>query len=1006
VMFAWQNTPETSLAMPGLTGEALAPSLAIAKFDLTLSLAEAGEGIEGGMEYATALLDQTTVERWIGHWRTLLTELVEVSDATSTGRLPLLSAAERRQVLVDWNATEADDPKDQCIHQLVEAQAERTPEAKALVFEEQSLSYAELNDRANRLAHYLIGLGIRPDDRVAIGVERSVEMVVGVLAILKAGGAYVPLDPAYPQERLAFMLQDSASLTLLMHGATRERLAALAGDVTTIDLDADAAAWAEQSVANPEPAALGLWPNHLAYMIYTSGTTGKPKGVMVEHRGIVGYLAWTAESYGEASGLALVHSPLAFDLTVTGLFTPLVVGGCVRIASLENAPLGEIYTFVKSTPSHLPLLAARADELSFTATAEFLFGGEALWGEALAPWRERHPQATLLNVYGPTEATVNCCEYRIESSHPIPSGRVPIGKPQANTRLYVLNSALQPLPVNVQGDLYIAGAGLARGYCQRPGLSAECFVADPYGDCFGEPGSRMYRTGDLARWLPDGNLEYLGRADFQVKIRGFRIELGEIEAALRSGDGSRDAVVLAREEVPGDKRLVAYVIPDPALIPAEVDALPSRLKAHLQSSLPDYMLPAAFVVLESFPLTPNGKLDRKALPAPEADAYATSAYEPPEGAVEETLAALWSELLRIERVGRHDDFFALGGHSLLALRLLSELQQTFGVRLPVGAVFLRPTLAGLAEAVGDSRLAEEAAALVPLQPEGQELPLFLLPGAIGSVLYLQPLAAALGRDRPVLALPSPGLDGRPPLASVPALAAHHLRAMRRQQPQGPYLLAGHSSGGRVAYELARQLEEQGESVACLVILDTNAPDAGQDRSERSGRELLAEVVAVFEEFAGVALGLSREELLAEPEEAVALARVMAAFQANGVLFSKGAAVAELQALVEVYRAALGAQDGYRIEGRIRAPIHLLKARERGGADGFEDIRPAWGWQACSEEGAIVAEVPGTHITMMVAPQVAVLAERLGGILAAADVSTDPSASAALVAVPAEAGSRR
>jgi len=301
----------------------------------------------------------------------------------------------------------------------------------------------------------------------------------------------------------------------------------------------------------------------------------------------------------------------------------------------------------------------------------------------------------------------------------------------------------------------------------------------------------------------------------------------------------------------------------------------------------------------------------------------------------------------------------------------------------VGAVFLRPTLSELAEAVGDSRLAEEAAALVPLQPEGQDPPLFLLPGAIGSVLYLQPLAEALGEGRPVLALPSPGLDGRPPLASVPALAAQHLRAMRRQQPRGPYMLAGHSSGGRVAFELARQLEEQGESVACLVILDTTAPDADQDRAERSGREVLADLVAVFEELAGVALGLSREELLAEAEEAVALARVMGAFQANGVLFSKGAAVAELRALVEVYRAAIEAHDGYRIEGRIRAPIHLLKARERGGADGFEDIRPAWGWQACSEEGVIVAEVPGTHITMMAAPQVSFLAERLGGILAAA-----------------------
>jgi thioesterase domain-containing protein/acyl carrier protein len=376
-------------------------------------------------------------------------------------------------------------------------------------------------------------------------------------------------------------------------------------------------------------------------------------------------------------------------------------------------------------------------------------------------------------------------------------------------------------------------------------------------------------------------------------------------------------------------------------------------------------------------------VDRKALPAPESDAYATGAYAPPEGQVEEVLAALWSELLGIERVGRHDDFFALGGHSLLAIRLISEIDQAFGVRLPVGAVFLRPTLSELAEAVGDSRLAEEAATLVPLQPEGQDPPLFLLPGAIGSVLYLQPLAEALGEGRPVLALPTPGLDGRPTLESMTELAAHHLRTLRRWQPRGPYFLAGHSSGGRVAFELARQLERQGETVACVVILDTTAPDPGQERSERTEREVLADLVAVFEELAGVALGISREPILSEPDTEEAYAKVMAAFQSSGVLFSKGAAVAELKALVAVYRAAIEAHLDHRIEERLRAPIHLLMARDRGGAEAFVDHRPAWGWEACSEQGAVVEEVPGTHITMMTPPQVSFLVERLGEILAAA-----------------------
>jgi thioesterase domain-containing protein len=473
-------------------------------------------------------------------------------------------------------------------------------------------------------------------------------------------------------------------------------------------------------------------------------------------------------------------------------------------------------------------------------------------------------------------------------------------------------------------------------------------------------------------------------------------------------------VVLVREEGFGEKRLVAYVTADRIGGIVATAGLPALLKEHLRSSLPDYMVPAAFVVVESLPLMPNGKLDRQALPAPEAGAYAVHGYERPEGVVEETLAGLWRELLGIERVGRHDDFFALGGHSLLVLRLLSEMDQTFGIRLPVGVVFLRPSLAALAEAVGDSRLAEEAAALVPLQPEGEAPPLFLLPGAIGSVLYLQPLAKALGEGRPVLALPTPGLDGRPPLASVRALAAHHLRAVRRQQPRGPYFLAGHSSGGRVAFELARQLERQGETVACVVILDSTAPDPGnsqpngreQDLLTETDQDLLADLVAVFEELGGMKLAISRETILAIAEAEEAYARVMEAFQTSGVLFSQGAAVAELKALVAVYRATLNAHDGQRIEERLRAPIHLMKARDHGGVDPIQDDRLAWGWAEASEQAPIVDVVSGTHITMMAPPNVTVLAKRLTAILAMAEASARASTLPTLAALPVEAASRR
>jgi amino acid adenylation domain-containing protein len=897
---------------------------------------------------------------------------------------------------VEWNATEADYPKDQCVHQLFETQAERTPEAIALVFEQQSLTYAQLNTRANQLAHHLIHLGIRPDDRVAIGVERSLEMVVGLLAILKAGGAYGPLDPAYPEERLAFMLEDSAPLALLVHGATRERFAALAGDVPLVDLEADAAAWAELSASNPEPAALGLSPNHLAYVIYTSGSTGRPKGVMVEHRGVCNLVAAQIREFGLGpDSRVLQFASFSFDACVSEVFTALCAGTVLYLPSPETKLVGEalVSTIARHGLNHATLppsvLATLPDGERLSTLGTLTVAGERLPKELARRWAT---DQSLINAYGPTEATV-CATLHLCATDA--SADPSIGRPIANTRIYVLDSDGQPLPIGVAGELHIGGTGVARGYLNRPQLTAERFLPDPFS---AESDARMYRTGDLARWLPDGTLEYIGRADFQVKIRGFRIELGEIEAALRGFDGIREAVVLAREDSPGEKRLVAYVtiagsgkvaggiaVADGVDAADNVDfaALPATLKTHLQSSLPSHMVPAAFVVLESLPLTPNGKLDRKALPAPEADAYATGAYAPPEGPVEEALAALWSELLGIERVGRHDDFFALGGHSLLVLRLLSELDQAFGVRLPVGVVFLRPTLAGLADAVGDSRLAEEAAALVPLQPEGQDPPLFLLPGAIGSVLYLQPLAEALGEGRPVLALPTPGLDGRPTLESLTELAAHHLRTLRRWQPRGPYLLAGHSSGGRVAFEMAQQLERQGETVARLVILDTNAPDPDQDQPNRTERELLAELVEVFEELGGVALGISPEAILSEPNADDAYAKVMVAFQANGVLFSRSAAAAELKALAAVYRSALDAHQDLRIAERLRAPIHLLLARDRGGSEAFVDQRPAWGWAEGTEQGVVVDEVPGTHITMMAAPHVAVLAARLGAILAAA-----------------------
>ncbi|MFM9100878.1 MAG: non-ribosomal peptide synthetase, partial [Cyanobium sp.] len=533
------------------------------------------------------------------------------------------------------------------------------------------------------------------------------------MAILKAGGAYVPLDPAYPEERLRFMVEDSQPVAVLVHTATRERFAPLAEEVPLVNLEADAAVWAEQSEGNPDPSVLGLRPDHLAYVIYTSGSTGTPKGVMIEHRGVSNLATAQIQEFAiDADSRILQFASFSFDACASEVWTALCSGALLHLPLATIKLMGENLrdALADHHLSHATLppsiLATLKDNVDLSNLHTLITAGEPL-SEALA--RHWGANRRLINAYGPTETTV-CATLHSCSAND--SGAPPIGRPIANTRIYLLDIDGQPVPIGMAGELYIGGAGVARGYLNRPELTTERFLPDPFAT---DPDARMYRTGDLARWLPDGNLEYIGRVDFQVKIRGFRIELGEIEAALRICEGIREAVVLAREDAPGDKRLVAYVTVAEGAASLDADATvdhsvalddwPARLKAHLQSRLPDYMLPAAFVVLERFPLTPNGKLDRKALPAPEADAYASRAYAPPEGPVETALAAIWSELLGIERIGRHDDFFSLGGHSLLAVSLVERMRRQ-GLPVDVRALFTTPTLAELAAVVGDGARVE------------------------------------------------------------------------------------------------------------------------------------------------------------------------------------------------------------------------------------------------------------------------------------------------------------
>ncbi|HEX2091917.1 MAG TPA: amino acid adenylation domain-containing protein, partial [Longimicrobiaceae bacterium] len=662
----------------------------------------------------TALFERETVERYAGYLCRVLAGMA-ADETRAVDRLTLLSAEERRRVTEEWNHTEAPYPVESYIHERFEAQAGRTPDAVAVVFEDRQLTYGELNARANRLAHHLRSLGVGPDVRVGICVERTPELVVAVLGVLKSGGAYLPLDPGYPQERLLDMVQDSAPLVLLTHGSLAGRLAGL--DVPLLALDEDAAWWGSRPASNPERGALS--PENLTYVIYTSGSTGRPKGVEMTHRGASNLLHWYlgATRISERDSVLVVTS-FSFHLTQRNLLAPLFVGGRLHLAREPFEPgriasqiVASEITMMNLTPTGFQALVETDGGRAIGGLRIVVFGGEPLYPRQLA--RVPEPRPEFLNPYGSTEATgITTHHFARADLASYPPGRsMPPGRPIANARIYVLDGAGEPVPVGVTGELYLGGVGVTRGYRGLPGQTAERFLPDPFG---AEPGARLYRTGDLGRWLADGTIEFMGRNDAQVKVRGFRIELGEIEARLAEHEAVREAVVVAREGEVGDPRLVAYYVGEEA--GAEV------LRAHLAARLPEYMIPAAFVHMDALPVNPNGKLDRKALPAPEF-ASAEGKYEAPRTLVEEVLAGIWAEVLGVERVGVHDQFFELGWHSLLATRVVSRVREVFGVELPLRALFEGPTVAEMAGRVEEMRRAG-LTVLPPVVPtERTELPL-------------------------------------------------------------------------------------------------------------------------------------------------------------------------------------------------------------------------------------------------------------------------------------------
>ncbi|NDJ21055.1 amino acid adenylation domain-containing protein [Nostoc sp. B(2019)] len=710
VMFVLQNAPMSALELPGLTLSPLESNSDSAKLDLTLYMTETVDGLIGSLEYNTDLFEESSIQRMVAHLQTLLAGVV-ANPQQRLSELPLLKESERHQLLVEWNDTEIEYPQ-QCIHQLFEAQVEKTPNAVAVVFENQQLTYSELNAKANQLAHYLQSLGVKPEVLVGICVERSLEMVIGLLAILKAGGAYIPLDPSYPQERLAFILEDTQASVLLTQTSFLKATPQHKAQVVCLDAD-----WQKIAQQSQENLFSELTPDNLAYVIYTSGSTGRPKGVQIPHSALSNFLYYMRQTPGlTQEDTLLAVTTYSFDIAALELFLPIIVGGRLVIASREVASdatqlsvkiADSKATVMQATPATWQLLLTAG--WSGNEQLKILCGGEALPGQLAN--QLLHRCASLWNMYGPTETTIWSAASQVEIDRTI----VPISNAIANTQLYILDQYSQLVPIGVAGELHIGGDGLARGYFNRPDLTAEKFIPNP----FSKKATRLYRTGDLARYLPNGEIEYIGRIDHQVKVRGFRIELAEIEAVISQYPGVREAVVVVRNDSVDSKRLVAYIIPqinETLIIP--------ELRGFLESKLPSYMIPGAFVILEALPLTPNGKVNRKALPAldtvrPEFE----ETFVAPQTLVEKQLAIIWMQVLGLEKIGINNNFFELGGHSLLATQVTSRINKIFDFELPLRRLFEFPTIAKLAKNIENKQLATESTLPIERVSREIELPL-------------------------------------------------------------------------------------------------------------------------------------------------------------------------------------------------------------------------------------------------------------------------------------------
>jgi len=807
VMFALQNQPPESLSLEQLQTETLELYNQTAKFDLSFTLTETDNAINGQVEYATSLFSQSRIEQMMAHWLNLLQAIVTQPD-TTLWQLPLMNEGERQKILVDWNRTQQDYPQDTTLQQLFEQQVERTPQAVAVITENGQLTYDSLNRQANQLAHYLQSIGVGPDKLVGICVERSLEMMVGLLAILKAGGAYLPLDPEYPDHRLAFMIEDAKPVALL---AGSEQIMNLPKVGHSLCLDTDQALWNRFSTDNP---ATSSQPQNLVYVIYTSGSTGKPKGVLIQQHAIVNYVFWMLNNFQfTPNDKILIKSPISFDASASELYAPLMCGAQLVIAKdrgekdtgyLTRLIQQHQVTVLQLVPSLLQAMIYETDFKNCTSLTRIFCGGEALSSQLVKACTD-NLDATLYNVYGPTEATIDATWKACSEAEQDP---VSIGRPISNATCYVLDRFNNPVPVGTHGELHVGGKGIAQGYLNRPELTDEKFIDHPF-----LPGERLYRTGDLASYREDGLLDFHGRIDHQVKLRGYRIETGEIEARLKQHTQVTEVTVIVWEKTATDKHLVAYVVTDTDQLTSE------QLRDHLKADLPEYMIPSFFVLLEQMPLTPNGKIDRKALPEPVHE-IGDEDRVAPRTETEKQLARIWQDVLSLDNISINDNFFALGGHSLLAMELTHKAEKLLDCKLPVMLLFEHPTIAEYANGMAQfTDIKKTTSTLLEIQPHGSKRPLFY----IGSTNNARKLSPLLDQDQPVYGLNIFGTEeaSDPDLpVSIDSIATQFLDDIQKIQPSGPYQFAAYCADTPIAYEIAQKIFSNDDAVSVFVTIDT------------------------------------------------------------------------------------------------------------------------------------------------------------------------------------------